>query len=120
MGGALGRSALTDSGAAATPGPEADMATLARGGRLNVFGFVLRLAARLPFLFIAGRIYGAESLGLFAYAVLVVDVAAQIAALGLRGGLAHLLANARKPEACVVADALLVAAIGSAISMAIL
>ncbi|WP_231462842.1 lipopolysaccharide biosynthesis protein [Sphingomonas sp. URHD0057] len=96
------------------------MATLARGGRLNVFGFVLRLAARLPFLFIAGRIYGAESLGRFAYAVLTVEFAAQIAALGLRRGLAQLLANARKPEACIVADAMLVAAIGSAIGMAIL
>lgn len=100
--------------------PDADMATLARGGRLNVFGFVLRLAARLPFLFIAGRIYGAESLGRFAYAVLTVEFAAQIAALGLRRGLAQLLANAKKPEACVVADAMLVAAIGSAVGMAIL
>ena len=100
--------------------PDADMATLARGGRLNVFGFVLRLAARLPFLFIAGRIYGAESLGRFAYAVLTVEFAAQIAALGLRRGLAQLLANAKKPEACIVADAMLVAAIGSAIGMALL
>ena len=46
-------------GAAAQPAPDADMASLARGGRLNAFGFVLRLAARLPFLFIAGRVYGA-------------------------------------------------------------
>ena len=118
MGGALGRSALTDSGAAATPAPDADMATLARGGRLNVFGFVLRLAARLPFLFIAGRIYGAESLGRFAYAVLTVEFAAQIAALGLRRGLAQLLADAKKPQACIVADAMLVAAVGSAVGMA--
>src|SRR4051812_14157610 len=96
------------------------MATLARGGRLNIFGFVLRLAARLPFLFIAGRVYGASELGRFAYAVLVVEFAAQIAALGLRRGLAQLLANAKKPHACVVADAMLVAAVGSVICMAIL
>ena len=100
--------------------PDADMATLARGGRLNIFGFALRLAARLPFLFIAGRIYGAASLGRFAYAVLVVEFAAQLASLGLRRGLAQLLANAKKPQSCVVADALLVGAIGSAIGMAIL
>src|SRR4051812_42799680 len=96
------------------------MATLARGGRLNVFGFVLRLAARLPFLFIAGRIYGPAALGRFAYAVLTVEFAAQIAALGLRRGLAQLLANAKKPQSCIVADALLVSAVGSAIGMAIL
>ncbi|HEX6742006.1 MAG TPA: oligosaccharide flippase family protein [Sphingomicrobium sp.] len=100
--------------------PDADMATLARGGRLNVFGFVLRLAAVAPFLFIAGRIYGAASLGRFAYAVLVVEFGAQVAALGLRRGLAQLLADAKKPQVCVVADGLLIAAIGAAIGMAIL
>jgi len=100
--------------------PDADMATLARGGRLNVLGFVIRLAGMVPFLFIAGRIYGPASLGRFAYAVLTVEFAAQIAALGLRRGLAQLLANAKKPQSCVIADALLVAAIGAAIGMAIL
>ena len=102
------------------PAPDADMATLARGGRLNVFGFVLRLAGMVPFLFIGGRIYGASALGRFAYAVLAVEFAAQIAALGLRRGLAQLLANAKKPQSCVVADAMLVAAIASAFSTAVL
>ena len=32
-----------------------DIAAIARGGRTNFFGFFLRLAARIPFLFIAGR-----------------------------------------------------------------
>ena len=100
--------------------PDADMATLASGGRLNVFGFVLRLVARLPFLFIAGRIYGAAELGRFAYAVLVVEFAAQLAALGLRRGLAKQLADGDKPEANIVADAMLVAAIGSLIFMTVL
>src|SRR5262249_30191864 len=116
MGRELGRGALTDAERPAAindQAPDADMATLARGGRLNILGFVIRLAGMVPFLFIGGRIYGPASLGRFAYAVLTVEFAAQIAALGLRRGLAQLLANARKPQACVVADALLVAAIGS-------
>lgn len=100
--------------------PDADMATLARGGRLNAFGFVLRLVARLPFLFIAGHWYGASELGRFAYAVLTVEFAAQVAALGMRRGLAQLLADAKKPHAWVVADAMLVVAVGSLIGMAIL
>jgi len=99
----------------------ADLAALARGGRINFFGFILRLLARLPFLFIAGRIYGAEALGRFAYAVLIVEFAAQLATLGLKRGLAQQLANTKdKPHVCVVWDALLVAAVGSAFFMGLL
>jgi O-antigen/teichoic acid export membrane protein len=119
----LGRRALTDAEGvttAASGPPDADMATLARGGRLNVFGFVLRLAGMVPFLFIGGQIYGPAALGRFAYAILVVEFAAQVAALGLRRGLAQLLADGKKPQTWIVADGLLVAAIGSAIGMAIL
>ncbi len=64
--------------------------------------------------------YGAEQLGRFAYAVLILEFAAQLATLGLKRGLAQQLAKTDKPHVCVVADALLVAAIGSAIAMAIL
>ena len=111
------RSLKPDPGA---PGAGADMAALARGGRINFFGFVLRLAARLPFLFIAGRMYGAEALGRFAYAVLIVEFAAQLATLGLKRGLAEQLAHTDKPHVCVVWDALLVGALGSSVAMAIL
>jgi O-antigen/teichoic acid export membrane protein len=99
----------------------ADLAALARGGRINFFGFILRLLARLPFLFIAGRIYGAEALGRFAYAVLIVEFAAQLATLGLKRGLAQQLSQTTdKPHVCIVWDALLVAAVGSAIAMTLL
>lgn len=100
--------------------PTADLAALARGGRINFLGFCVRLAARLPFLFIAGRIYGAAALGRFAYAILIVEFAAQLATLGLKRGLAQQLAHTDKPHNCVAFDALIVAGIGSAIAMGIL
>jgi O-antigen/teichoic acid export membrane protein len=100
--------------------PPADLAALARGGRINFLGFCVRLAARLPFLFIAGRIYGAEALGRFAYAILIVEFAAQLATLGLKRGLAQQLAHTDKPHVCITWDALLVAAVGSAIFMGLL
>jgi O-antigen/teichoic acid export membrane protein len=85
-----------------------DIAALAKGGRTNVFGFMLRLVARIPFLFIAGRLYGAEDLGRFASAMIAVELAAQLATFGQKRGLAQQLAGEDdRPPACVVADALL-------------
>jgi O-antigen/teichoic acid export membrane protein len=115
----LGRRALSIAAPSDTS-PPADLAALARGGRINFLGFCVRLAARLPFLFIAGRIYGADALGRFAYAILIVEFAAQLATLGLKRGLAQQLAHTDKPHVCVAWDGLLVAAVGSAIAMAIL
>ena len=111
---------MSNATAAPDTAPSADLAALARGGRINFFGFILRLLARLPVLFIAGRIYGADELGRFAYAVLIVEFAAQLSTLGLKRGLAQQLAKTDKPHVCVVADALLVAAIGSIIAMTVL
>ncbi|AMK16515.1 MULTISPECIES: lipopolysaccharide biosynthesis protein [Sphingobium] len=90
-----------------------DIAALAKGGRTNVFGFLLRLAARLPFLFIAGRWYGADALGRFAYAVLVVEFVAQLATLGLKRGLAGALSQTERPHNHVVTDAMLVTMIAA-------
>ena len=97
-----------------------DIASLARGGRTNFFGFLLRLAARLPFLFIAGRIYGADALGRFAYAVIIVEFAAQIATLGLKRGLAQQLARTDRPHVDVVWDGMLVSGVASALAAAFL
>ncbi|WP_201739102.1 lipopolysaccharide biosynthesis protein [Flavisphingopyxis soli] len=98
----------------------ADVAALAKGGRTNFFGFVLRLAARLPFLYIAGRWYGAAALGRFAYAILIVEFAAQLATLGLKRGLAEQLSSTDRHHTHVVWDGLLVSLIVSSIAAVIL
>ena len=69
-------------------------------------GLGMRLAARIPFLFIAGRVYGPAALGRMAYAVLIVEIAAQLATIGLKRGLALQLAHEDRPAAHAVADAL--------------
>jgi O-antigen/teichoic acid export membrane protein len=97
-----------------------DIEALAKGGRTNVLGFLLRLAARIPFLFIAGRLYGPEALGRFAYAILIVEFVAQLAALGLRRGLAELLSRDEKPHAQLIADAMLAAMLASTLGAALL
>ncbi len=97
-----------------------DIAALAKGGRTNIFGFLLRLLARLPFLFIAGRLYGPEIVGRFALAVVVVEFAALVATLGLKRGLAQALTSTDKPHVCVVWDAMAVAFVASIVASAIL
>ena len=91
-----------------------DIQALAKGGRTNVLGFLLRLIARIPFLFIAGRIYGADALGRVAYAMLVVEFAAQVASMGLRRGLALQLAHEGANAAHEAWDGLLLATLVAA------
>lgn len=92
-----------------------DLAAIARGGRTNLFGFFLRLAARIPFLFIAGRAaaYGPEALGRFASALVVIELAAMLCTLGEKRGLAQRLADSDEHPANVVADGVLVALLTS-------
>lgn len=96
----------------ATPageGPGGDLATLARGGRTNFIGFLLRLAARLPFLFIAGRFYGADALGRFASALVVVELVAMLCTIGEKRGLAQRLSESDDNPCHLVFDSLTVA-----------
>ncbi len=94
-----------------------DIQALAKGGRTNVAGFFIRLIARIPFLFIGAHWYGAEALGRLAYAILIVEFAAQIATLGLKRGLAlHLTGDGKENGAwdavLVVLGATLIPTVG--------
>jgi O-antigen/teichoic acid export membrane protein len=90
---------------------QGDIAALAKGGRTNFFGFLLRLVARIPFLFIAGRLYGAEALGLFAYALVAIELASQLATLGQKRGLAQQLSRGEQPDSHIVADGMVLSLI---------
>ena len=97
-----------------------DIAALAKGGRTNFFGFLLRLVARIPFLFIASRLYGAAAMGRFASALVMVEFAGMLATMGQKRGLAARLAEESEHPANVVADALLLATLVSAPAMVLL
>ena len=86
---------------------QADIQALAKGGRTNFLGFVLRLGGTAPFLFIAGQMYGVEALGRYASALVIVELAAQLCALGQRRGLAQRLSEDPRAAAHVIADGLL-------------
>jgi O-antigen/teichoic acid export membrane protein len=106
---------------AAPRSAEEDTAALAKGGRQNFAGFLLRLAARIPFLFIAGRLYGAESLGRFASALVVVELCAMLASLGEKRGLAQRLSDGEEAHpANLVWEVILLALVLSVAAAALL
>ncbi|BBC72230.1 polysaccharide biosynthesis protein [Altererythrobacter sp. B11] len=94
-----------------------DLAALAKGGRTNLVGFLLRLAARMPFLFIAGRLYGAATLGRFASALVIVELVAMLCTMGEKRGLAQRLSDRedRENHAHLVSDGLVLALIAGSL-----
>ena len=102
------------------PAQSGDIAALAKGGRTNFMGFLLRLLARLPFLFIAGQLYGAAAVGRFASALVVVELVALLCSIGEKRGLAQRLAESKDDPAGLIADGLLVALILSSVAAAVL
>ena len=75
-----------------------DMATLAKGGRDNTLGFVIRLLGNIPFLFIGYRAFGVEDMGRFAAAFVVIEIFALVCALGEKRGLAQRLTEGEVEE----------------------
>ena len=97
-----------------------DMAALAKGGRTNFIGFLLRLLAHIPFLFIAGQLYGAEAIGRFASALVVVELLAMNCSMGEKRGLAQRLTEGDGPQSNLVLDGFLLALLFSSIAAAVL
>lgn len=110
--------------ASAAPENTDDLAALAKGGRTNTLGFVMRLIARIPFLIIATRLYGAEALGRFASALVLIEIVALVCSLGEKRGLAQRLSEGagenRGAETNLVYDGVLLALGYSAVAAAIL
>ncbi|MGN3975502.1 lipopolysaccharide biosynthesis protein [Tsuneonella sp. SYSU-LHT278] len=95
---------------AAPRSDQGDIAALAKGGRTNFLGFLIRLAGMLPFLFIAGRLYGAAALGRYASALVVVEIIGLVCSMGEKRGLAQRLTDAPDVHpANVVFDGMIVA-----------
>ncbi|WP_390588034.1 oligosaccharide flippase family protein [Erythrobacter sp. MTPC3] len=69
------------------------MATLAKGGRTNTLGFIIRALGGIPFLFIGYRLYGVDEMGRFAAAFVIIEILALVCALGEKRGLAQRLAE---------------------------
>lgn len=101
-----------------------DMATLAKGGRTNTLGFVLRLLGGIPFLFVGFRLYGVDEMGKFAAAFVVIEIFALICALGEKRGLAQRLTEgadeAEGSPANLVFDGMLTSLLFSAAACALL
>ncbi|MBX7457910.1 oligosaccharide flippase family protein [Qipengyuania sp. 1NDH17] len=95
------------------------MSAIAKGGKQNVAGFLLRLLARIPFLFIAGRLYGVDAVGRFASALVVVELVALVCAMGEKRGLAQRLTDGEEHHpANLVYDGMLLALIFSSLAAA--
>ena len=113
----------------AKPDPDAlehreDMDALVKGGRTNTLGFVIRLIGGIPFLFLGYRLYGADEMGRFASAVVVVELFALICALGEKRGLAQRLTQGAEEDGQrrvnLVFDGMLASLIFSAAFVALL
>ncbi len=98
---------------------QADIQALAKGGRQNFVGFLVRLAGMLPFLFIAGRLYGAAALGRYASALVVVEITGLICSMGEKRGLAQRLTeDGESHPANLVFDGMLIAVLAGSLAAA--
>ena len=107
----------SDEAGAAASGDKAQRLIL-RGGRSAAIGLVIRFGARILFLFVAARLYGALLFGAYSLAVALVELAVAVGVLGMKRLLFKLLDEDEtgRPPGHVLLDAALVV---GAVSLAI-
>jgi O-antigen/teichoic acid export membrane protein len=78
-----------------------------RGAQATAAGFAGRLGARLVFLFVAGRLFGAASFGAYVLAVAAVELAVSVGSLGMKKIVFQLLddPDSSRPPAQILLDA---------------
>src|SRR6185437_12574819 len=79
-------------------------------------GFAGRLAARLLFLFVAGRLFGAEAFGAYVLAVAAVELAVSVGSLGMKKVIFQLLdqgGGEERPLPHILLDAALLVTLAS-------
>ncbi|MCF8474355.1 MAG: polysaccharide biosynthesis C-terminal domain-containing protein [Emcibacter sp.] len=64
---------------------------LLKGAAANLFGFIARLGARLPFLFVVALLYGKIIFGQYLFAVTIVETLTAIILFGFKRSLFHFL-----------------------------
>lgn len=74
---------------------EEDTADLARGAGVNYLGFVARLGSRVPFLFLAGRLYGEALFGTYTFVTTVAETVAAVSMFGMKRSFFKFMSEAR-------------------------
>lgn len=89
-----------------------------RGAQATAAGFAGRLGARLLFLFVAGRLYGADAFGAFVLGVAAVELAVAVGSLGMKKVVFSLLDapdEGRRARGHILLDAALLVTAASAV-----
>src|SRR3954471_14622420 len=88
---------------------------IVRGAQATAAGFAGRLVARLLFLFVAGRLFGATAFGAYVLAVAAIELAVSVGSLGMKKVIFQLLERGGedRPLPHILLDAALLVAIAS-------
>lgn len=86
-----------------------DKRDIKRGSTLSILGFLARLCARIPFLLIAGRLYGSATYGEYVLLTAIVETTALLSTFGLKRTIFRFIGDNHKDSPTVIRHALILA-----------